>query len=83
MAAFAAHLSQNDRWAVVEFLRIIVFLSPADYKELAENSARGEEKQRARFAAYDDYGFRQLTAEGNAVKGKQLLRGRITCHAIS
>lgn len=85
MPGFAARLSNYDTWAVVAFLRQIVFLSPAEYQLLVTANSHNEAtKAQPDFMLNTDYGFGQLQAQGSPDRGRQLLRryGCITCHTI-
>lgn len=79
MPAFAPRLSDNDRWAIVAFLRRMIWFSPADYKLIAAQVDRGIEP--ADWPSRDDVGFRSLD-RANIRRGRDLLRtyGCVTCH---
>ncbi len=85
MPAFSARLSDHDRWAIVAFLREIVFLSPTDYERVAAAALRNDsDSELSAFLSKDDYGFGELNARGKPDRGRQLLSsyGCITCHTI-
>ncbi len=85
MPGFAAHLSERDMWAIVAFLRQIVFLSPADYGRLTDpKPGSGSGNESGNFISQDDHGFGELNARGKPDRGRQLLRdyGCISCHTI-
>lgn len=69
MPAFGVRLSENDRWAVVGFLRILVFLSLREYKQLTAESGSGAGEQWRRLSSEAAHGFGQLSAEGNPNRG--------------
>src|SRR5579883_1006644 len=55
MPAFAPRLSDADRWAIVAFLRRMVWFSPADYKRMAAQVDQGIKP--ADWPARDDAAF--------------------------
>ncbi len=79
MPAFAPRLSDTDRWAIVAFLRRMLWFSPADYKRIAAQVDRGTKP--ADWPPRDDLGFQRLD-RANLRRGHDLLRsyGCITCH---
>jgi len=81
MPAFAPRLSDQDRWAVVAFLRRFSTLSATEYKDLAEAVDHGIEP--ANWGVDDDLGFGQL-GRAHPATGRQLLRqyGCNVCHTI-
>jgi mono/diheme cytochrome c family protein len=84
MPGFAPRLSEMDLWGIVAFLRRMVLLSPAEYKQLATAADLGANNESIPWASDDDYGFVQLRIHGNSDKGRELLRnyGCPTCHAV-
>lgn len=79
MPAFAPRLSDTDRWAIVAFLRRMVWFSPADYKRMAAQVDQGVKP--AGWPPRDDIAFRALD-RANLRRGRDLLRsyGCVTCH---
>lgn len=72
-------LSDGDRWAIVAFLRRMVWFSPADYKRIAAELDQGMKP--ADWPARDDGGFGKL-GRADPRRGRDLLRsyGCVTCH---
>ncbi len=79
MPAFAPRLSDADRWAIVAFLRRMVWFSPADYKRMAAQVDQGIKP--ADWPARDDAAFGKLE-RANPRRGRDLLSsyGCVTCH---
>jgi mono/diheme cytochrome c family protein len=79
MPAFAPRLSDTDRWAIVAFLRRMVWFSPADYKRMTAQVDQGIKP--TDWPPADDLGFRRLDG-ANLRRGRDLLRryGCVTCH---
>ena len=79
MPAFAPRLSDGDRWAIVAFLRRMVWFSPADYKRMAAAVDHGMKP--LDWPSHDDAAFDRLD-RGNPRRGRDLLHsyGCVSCH---
>jgi len=81
MPAFAPRLGDADRWAIVAFLRRMIWFSPADYKRMCAEVDQG--KKPVDWPPRDDAAFGRLD-RANVRRGRDLLRsyGCVTCHEI-
>jgi mono/diheme cytochrome c family protein len=79
MPAFAPRLSDADRWAILAFLRRMVWFSPGDYGRLASELDHGIKP--GDWPTRDEAGFRKLDS-ANLLRGRDLLRsyGCVSCH---
>lgn len=84
MPGFAPRLSERDVWGVVAFLRRVVLLSPADYKQLSTAEDLGVGERLFDWQPSTDYGFAQLKAQGNPKRGLELIQtyGCTSCHMV-
>lgn len=79
MPAFAARLSDADRWAIVSFLRRMVWFSPADYKRMAAEVDQGIKP--VDWPSGNDAAFDRLD-RANPQRGRDLMQsyGCASCH---
>jgi mono/diheme cytochrome c family protein len=84
MPGFAPRLSETDLWAIVAFLRRMVFLSPTDYNRLITADELSADDRLLDWPVNNDYGFGQLRALGNPKRGLELIQsyGCTSCHAV-
>ena len=81
MPAFEPRLSDGDRWAIVAFLRRMIWLSPADYGRMSAQLNQGVTP--AGWPPNEDGGFARMKS-ANAQRGRELLwsYGCASCHLI-
>lgn len=84
MPAFRVKLSDDDRWAVVAFVREMVWLSPKEYQRrvaAVEGNASAEEIDWVQ----DDHGMKELSTRGDPEHGRVLVTqfGCGGCHVLA
>lgn len=81
MPPFELQLSNDERWAIVAFVKRLIKISPVDYRDLAGAMDHGIDP--ANWGLDDAAGFAQIRA-ANPGRGPQLLRqfGCPACHTI-
>jgi hypothetical protein len=78
MPGFAPPLADEDRWAIVAFVKRLGHLSPDEYASLNASIDKGTEP--VTWGIDDDRGFQQLST-GNAIKGQSYLFSMAVLHA--